>query len=84
MAAPKIGILVDEAGVTSVALLAGDPPGRRVALRIYSAIQPALDAFSARARECLMRSTGPAVEGGTQASPPLDGTGALGPRGGQS
>ncbi len=58
MAAPKVGILVDEAGVTSVALLGNDAPGRRAALRIYSAIQPALDAFSARASEILRPDEG--------------------------
>lgn len=51
MAGPRVGILVDESGVTSVTLLAGDPPGRRTALRIYSLIQPVLDAFSLQVRK---------------------------------
>lgn len=55
MASPKVGIVINARGVESVALMADDPDGRQEALRIYSAIQPAVDTFSLQVLERLVR-----------------------------
>ncbi len=52
MAKERLALMLDRTGVTSVAILAGDPQGRERLLEFYAAIQGAVDAFDREIGQC--------------------------------
>lgn len=55
MPKPKVGVLIDHKGVTSVTMLADDPQGREEALALYNVIRAKVDVFDRQVRQLLAK-----------------------------